>query len=392
MVTESWMRSAAAGVRVDQTEAPITITSDALRDYREAHPLSRVFPLLEDVLGDAARASDALMAVSDEHGQLLWVYGTPETLRRAENIGFVEGSSWDERVAGTNAPGTALALGRPVEVVRAEHFRSSVQPWSCAAAPIHDLGSGALLGVLDVTGGDQIVVPQTMAMVRAAARLAEVELARAPFGSHAAHHEILGASAQVSIEALGRQESLVGITAGGTTRPLLRVSRRHSEVLVLLAETPDGLTGDALSVLLYEGNSRDSTVRAELGRLRQMLGDDLLVSRPYRLRAHLTTDWGGVEAHVASGDIQTALRSYRGPLLAGSSGPGIVAARERVHHTVRQAVLRSGRPDLMSTWTRSAWGVDDYEMWQALGRAIPVGSPLSPLVQGQLARLDLDLA
>ena len=64
-VAESWFRSAAAGVRVESVDAPITLPEGALRDYREAHPLAQVFPLLDDVLGQAARDSDAIMAVAD---------------------------------------------------------------------------------------------------------------------------------------------------------------------------------------------------------------------------------------------------------------------------------------------------------------------------------------
>ena len=140
-VADSWHRSAAAGVAADRVEAPITLGEHDLRDHREAHPLAQVFPLLDDVLGQAARDCDAIMAVSDAAGQLLWVCGNPSTLRRAERIGFVEGSNWDERLAGTNAPGLALRLGQPVQVSRAEHFRHSVQHWSCAATPIHDPAS-----------------------------------------------------------------------------------------------------------------------------------------------------------------------------------------------------------------------------------------------------------
>ena len=76
-VADSWHRSAAAGVESDVTEAPITIAEDTLRDYREAHPLAQVFPLLDDVLGQAARDCEAIMAVSDAAGQLLWVCGKP---------------------------------------------------------------------------------------------------------------------------------------------------------------------------------------------------------------------------------------------------------------------------------------------------------------------------
>ena len=104
--------------------------------------------------------------------------GKPAVLRRAESIGFVEGAQWDERHAGTNAPGTALRLDAPVTIKSAEHFVRPVQRWSCAAVPVHEPGSGAILGVIDITGGRDVDSPQTIAMVRAAARMAESELAR----------------------------------------------------------------------------------------------------------------------------------------------------------------------------------------------------------------------
>jgi GAF domain-containing protein len=387
-VADSWVRSAAAGVEADRVEAPITLLDDALRDHREAHPLAQVFPLLDDVLGQAARDCDAVMAVSDAAGQLLWVCGTPSTLRRAESIGFVEGSNWDERLAGTNAPGMALALDQSVNIIGAEHFRRSVQRWSCAATPIHDPTTASLLGVLDITGGDDIVVPQTMAMVRAAARMAEAELARDLLARGSAPRPGPARGLAVTMEALGRADSLLTVDDSRGHRETLRLSRRHSEILLLLASAPRGLSGDELAVLLYEEDVTSSTLRAELNRLRSLLGDELLASRPYRLAAEVTADWLAVEAQVAAGAVGSALRLYRGPLLPASTAPGVVRLRENIEASLRQAVLRSGEPDLMSTWTRSSWGADDYEMWSAQLGALGPASPLRPLVSGQLARLD----
>jgi hypothetical protein len=389
-VADSWLRSAAAGVHVDTVDAPITLPGDTLRDHREAHPLARVFPLLDDVLGQAARDCDAVMAVSDAAGQLLWVCGTPSVLRRAESIGFVEGSNWDERLAGTNAPGLALRLDQPAQVRRAEHFRHSVQKWSCAATPIHDPASTSLLGVLDITGNDTIAVPQTMAMVRAAARMAESELAREKLARREPPEPARGALHLV-IESLGRNDSLLSISDGRGRRHQLRLSPRHSEILLLLASAPRGLSGDELAVLLYEEDSSASTLRVEMGRLRNLLGEDLLASRPYRLVAELSGDWLGVEAHLAAGDVASAMRAYRGPLLPRSTAPGVVRLRASVEGDLRRAVLRSGRADLMSAWTRSASGADDYEMWQAQARVLGPGSALLPLVQNQLHRLDREL-
>jgi hypothetical protein len=388
-VAESWHRSAAAGVPAEQVEAPITLPDDTLRDLRQAHPLARVFPLLDDVLGQAARDCDAVMAVSDEVGQLLWVCGTRSVLRRAESIGFVEGSNWDERLAGTNAPGLALRLDQPASVVRAEHFRRSVQRWSCAATPIHDPRTSSLLGVLDITGGDEIVVPQTMAMVRAAARLAEAELAREQMAAR--KPEPRPAGAHLVIEALGRSDALVALDDGRGHQAKLRLSPRHSEIVVLLASARRGLSGDELSVLLYEDDGASSTLRAELNRLRNLLGDELLASRPYRLEAGVTADWLNVEAQLAAGNLSDAVRAYRGPVLPRSTAPGVDRLRANLEASLRSALLASGQGDLMSTWTRSSWGSDDYEMWLAQRAAVSSASPMLPLIDGQIARLDAEL-
>ena len=58
---------------------------------------------------------------------------------------------------------------------------------------------------------------------------------------------------------------------------------------------------------------------------------------------------------------------------------------------LREAVRRSGEADLMSTWTRSAWGRDDYEIWVAQQQVVPASSPVRALIDGQVARLDREL-
>ncbi len=390
-MAESWFRSAAAGVRVESVDPPITLPAGALRDYREAHPLAQVFPMLDDVLGQAARDSDAIMAIADSAGQLLWVCGSPSTLRQAEAMGFVEGSNWDERMAGTNAPGLALALDSSAQVIGAEHFRHAAHRWSCAAAPIHDPVTQSLLGVLDITGRADVVVPQTSALVRAAARLAESELAREGLTRMAQDDETSAGHLRVHLESLGRSHSLLTIVDERGRRHRLSLSPRHSEIMLLLASAPRGLSGDELAVLLYPEDSTTSTLRAEMNRLRHLLGDELLASRPYRLSAEISADWLEVDARLATGDDAAALRRYRGPLLPASVAPGVVRLRENLDASLRQAVLSSREPDLMSTWTRSAWGADDYEMWQAQLGALGPSSPLRPLAAGQLARLDRQL-
>ena len=392
IVADSWLRSVAAGIKAETSEPPITLDGSVLRQYRAEHPLAQIFPLLSDVLGQAAQECDAVMAVADEHGQLLWVSGSTGVLRKAEAISFVEGAQWDEAHAGTNAPGTALRLDSPVTIRSAEHFVRPVQRWSCAAAPIHDLTTGRILGVVDVTGGDDIGSAQTSAMIRAAARMAEAELARIaavrqPWGSAMAMSRLQArAAGGLHLQALGRPDMV--LTAGGRS---LRLSLRHSEILAVLATHPGGLSGDELAVMLYPGDISPATLRAEVVRLRSLLGADVLASRPYRLYAEVTSDWAAVAAQLAAGDLAAALKLYPGPLLPPSEAPEVVRLRADLHGWLRALVLADGGQELVVNWTQSRWGADDLEMWHRQCALLPSRSPLRPRAEAMVERLDAEL-
>ncbi|GIL36395.1 GAF domain-containing protein [Phycicoccus sp. DTK01] len=386
VVAESWLRSSAAGVDPEGHLPPVVLDGGDLADYRTAHALSHVFPLLYDVLGRAAVDCDALMAVGDASGHLLWVAGARHVLRRAEDINFVEGSAWNEHSAGTNAPGMALHLDGPAVVRAGEHFNRLVHPWSCAAAPIHDPTTSAVLGVVDITGGPDVASPQSLAMIRAAARMAESELGRlALTGTVLGGGEHPGAGlgpGVVRVRGLGLPEAVVEVD--GRTH---RLSRRHSEIVVALTENPRGLSAEQLETEVYPGRVTSSTLRAEMTRLRTLLGPEVMLSRPYRVQAETETDWSGVLAHLAAGRVRDALRAYKGPLLPGSEAPAVVELREVLEARVRAAVLASGEADLMVGWTRSRWGAGDLEMWERQLDALPAASPLRPVAEAEVARL-----
>ena len=394
IVADSWLRSVAAGIKADTSDPPITLDRSVLRQYRAEHPLAPIFPLLADVLGQAAQECDAVLAVADEHGQLLWVSGAAGVLRKAEAISFVEGAQWDEAHAGTNAPGTALRLDSPVTIRAAEHFVRPVQRWSCAAAPIHD-PTGRILGVVDVTGGDDIGSAQSSAMIRAAARMAEAELARIaavrqqPWGSAttmALSQLEARAAGGLRLQALGRPDLVLSM--GGRA---VRLSLRHSEILAVLASHPGGLSGDELAVMLYPGDVSPATLRAEVVRLRSLLGADVLASRPYRLCSEVTSDWAAVAARLAAGDLAGALNLYPGPLLPPSEAPEVVRLRADLHGWLRALVLSGGGQELVVNWTQSRWGADDLEMWHRQCALLPSRSPLRPRAEAMVERLDAEL-
>jgi hypothetical protein len=399
VVADSWMRSSASGVDPDGHLAPIRMDGPEVATYRSAHPLAAVFPLLYDVLGRAAIDCDCVMAVGDADGTLLWVAGSAAVLRQAEAIHFVEGAVWDENHAGTNAPGMALHLDAATHVRSEEHFNRLVQPWSCAAAPIHDPSTQHILGLVDITGGPDVATPQSLALVRAAARMAESELARLQAtgalwtpslpGRRGGADASLGSdpAGGLVLRGLGQPE-LIAAHNGRTHR----LSRRHGDILVALANHPDGLTAEQLEVLVYAGQVTSSTMRAEMTRLRSILGPQVLASRPYRLIGGAHTDWHAVAAYLAAGRIRPAVQAYRGPLLPLSQSPAVVDRREILAGQVRSALLACTEPDLMVAWTRSRWGADDLDMWHRQAVTLPVGSPLRPIAAAEAARLERELA
>lgn len=51
-----------------------------------------------------------------------------------------------------------------------------MHPWSCTAVLFHDPDSGALLGVVDITGTESAVAPHTLSLVEATVAAAQAHL------------------------------------------------------------------------------------------------------------------------------------------------------------------------------------------------------------------------
>ena len=384
VVLDSWRRSRAVGLDPDSALAPVDLLDDDLAAYRDAHPLSAVMPVVRRLLVDDAVDTDLLVAVSDEHGRLLRVEGAPGLRSRAETMNFVAGARWDEANAGTNAPGTALATDHAVQIFGHEHWTRIVQPWSCAAAPIHDPATGRILGVLDVTGGDVVAAPHSLALVQAAVHAIETELRLQAIAPPPRARRLSAPRSTVRrLEVLGVDHGVLNLAGARRT-----LSQRHSEIVTLLALHPQGLTTEQLAIELSDDDLPLVTVRAEMSRLRSTLGDLAPTSRPYQLPLPLETDAGAVAAHLKAGQLQRALRTYRGPLLPHSDAPGIARARRRLHDQMRAAVLGCDDAHLMLAWGETPWGGDDADVWSRALHHLPPGSSEHNLARLRLAALD----
>ncbi|WP_018178973.1 GAF domain-containing protein [Jongsikchunia kroppenstedtii] len=178
VVGESWERVRAVGLGPDADPSDRVEESELDRRRRE----SGLEAVIDDIgagLAPLIDGGDNILVVADRDGRVLWRHGSARVLGQADRLGFVAGAGWAEHQVGTNAIGTALAARAPVQIFSAEHFVRSHHAWTCAGAPIRDARTGAILGVVDVSGPAAGVHPTTVALVAAVARLAESQLREA---------------------------------------------------------------------------------------------------------------------------------------------------------------------------------------------------------------------
>lgn len=392
VVDASWRRAERARLDPERVSAPLVLDGPALDDVRRAHPIAAALPVIRRLLvRDADPDSRVIVAVGDARGRLLWVEGDPVLRRRAEAMLFVPGAGWAEGDVGTSAPGTALAIGDGVQIRGAEHFSYEVKPWSCTAVPVRDPETGDVIGVVDVTGEDQVAAPHVLPLVEATVAAVERELLIARLqerGNGRRPGAKRSPSAVAQLRILGRDTGeLTG--PGGRTGTL---STRHSELLALLAWHADGLSAERLAELVYGDVRRAVTLRAEMVRLRRAL-DSIApelgpLTRPYRLGAPLETDLGAVVDLQRRGAHRAAVAAYGGGPLPDSAAPGIDELREEVVARLREALLESGSADLLLAWAETDRGADDVEVWRAALHALPPQSPRRALVVAHLLALE----
>ncbi len=385
VIEASWLRLRRRGL--DPWSDPVVppLPGGELERRRAESGLAPLVPHLREALRDAVEDAGQLMVLTDADGRVLWRDGRSGVRRLADRLGFVGGSAWTEGNVGTNAIGTCLVLGEPVQIHGPEHYVESHTRWGCAAAPVHDPWTGRTLGVVDVSGPTRGMHPIALSMVRLAARVAELEVRQL----HVASLEVLRAHAApvlaritgraLVVDRHGHLAGAVGISApervplpdamgvGAVCLPtlgpataevvpggwLLRLpddredrddhvpgpvtltldlsgaparitvaggagtwtralTPRHTEILVALATHPAGRSAAELGRDLFADDSRLVTVRAEMSRLRRLLGP-LLQRQPYRF-----------DGAVA---VLLVLPDHRAELMPGSSAPVVEALR-----------------------------------------------------------------
>ncbi|MET4002755.1 transcriptional regulator of acetoin/glycerol metabolism [Arthrobacter sp. UYCu511] len=397
LVRESWLRSLKTLTTPAGLTPPLVWESRELLEIRQDHPLASIMPVITKLLVEPSRDTGLLVAVGDEHGRLLWVEGDSSARRNGEIINFATGADWSETVVGTSAPGTALVLGKSVQITGQEHFSSAVHSWSCTAVPVHDPDSGSLLGVVDITGGAEAVGTNTLSLVQATVAAAESQLRIERLEQRAAIRDTGTRTTNTpsttkplyrdSLQILGRDQGLLHVAGQAVI-----LSERHTEILTMLALHPGGLTAEELTGKIYPAGSSLSSIRAEMVRLRKLLlsAAPSLVpeSRPYRLPRALVVDAEQVRHYLDRGAHRLALKIYPGELMPRSLAPAIEALRSRLAIHVREAILTDASLETLLGYLQLREAADDVDAWRTALRLLPPRSPKRSAVVAHLEALE----
>jgi hypothetical protein len=185
---------------------------------------------------------------------------------------------------------------------------------------------------------------------------------------------------------LGRDRGLICL---GPTE--VRLSQRHTEILVLLAGRPAGMSAEGLALALYGEAGKPQTVRTEVFRLRKLLGPGI-ETEPYRLTLEVEADFLAVRRLLRAGRPREAAQRYPAALLPRSEAPGIVEARDELDAWVRRAVMTTDDREALWAWLESSGGHDDFPAWKRFLSDVAFDDPRRALAASRVAQLRERLA
>jgi transcriptional regulator of acetoin/glycerol metabolism len=167
VIAESWNRCSAFGLTHEHQPDPINPDSTDFDRSEQTHgellPIveAEVVPYYKNVLFN----SRCLILLADHQARVLQTWGDERITERRLKPWFRPGANWQENVRGTNAIGTAIATGSPVQIQRNEHFLKVNRSLISSAAPIYD-ARNRLVGILSIFSDAYLPQTHTLGMVR----------------------------------------------------------------------------------------------------------------------------------------------------------------------------------------------------------------------------------
>jgi transcriptional regulator of acetoin/glycerol metabolism len=167
IIDNSWDRCRKYGlthsseININRPQADVISDIVEANNYLVHTTHTEVLPYYEHILSN----TECLIMLADHSGRVLDSWGDQRFMNSERKAMFEQGVAWQERSLGTNAIGTALATGQPVQIERDEHFLKGNRFMVGSAAPIYDVNR-ELVGVIDVSSDAYLPQAHTLGMVK----------------------------------------------------------------------------------------------------------------------------------------------------------------------------------------------------------------------------------
>ncbi len=148
IIEQSWRRSRLSGV---DPSAGIGSLPRVEVD-RESRLVRAASPVLDQLADELAGERFGLLLTDESTRIVDRRVGLSAVELQLDDISAAPGTVYAEDLVGTNALGTANELGTAVGVVGDEHFNESLKLFCCYGAPIRNMVTGRVHGVLDICG------------------------------------------------------------------------------------------------------------------------------------------------------------------------------------------------------------------------------------------------
>lgn len=249
-ILSSWERSRNFGLepgRYDTCVLPAKALEKRIGMQQDFYDIA--VPLMESLFAFTT-GSGLLIVLADAEGYVLTTIGDDDIQSMAVLNGLVNGCNRSERRIGTNAIGTALETGMPVQVSGHEHFISPQLNWVCSGAPVFS-ADGGVAGAVCIIGKYEKVSIHTLGMAFAASEAVTKQLRM-----------------KAAYDSVGRAQKNMAAIIEHTQSGLLLVDRdlviklANSRAEKLLGLPRDGLAGKTLGEAFGDGVIDPEQLRA----------------------------------------------------------------------------------------------------------------------------------
>lgn len=181
LIQESWLRCQSGNVDPLRYHANDPLDANHLASLRARHArlIDASTPCMAQAR-DILSPTGTVMILTDPQGTILDVEGDSSSRVQdpLQDARLIPGGLWSESITGTNAIGTALKTGQPVQIHAAEHFCEGIQRWTCSATVVRDPVDRSVLGVIDVSGLSANYSRHSLALAMTTADRIESRLSR----------------------------------------------------------------------------------------------------------------------------------------------------------------------------------------------------------------------